>query len=492
MLAGNKTHGRAKSGRLLYRFAPADRSLPDLLVPFGAEAGFAKVRENKYAVARVADWAGKHPVGTLAHTIGDVSSVAALCEYRLRATGLHSANKALAARVRALLPNAASELAWASRVVPGGVFGAQDRRGPGFRAITVDPAGSGDFDDALGVRRLENGNACVSVYIANVAAWLEALGLWAEAGAAPRVSSVYLPDERRSMLPPALERLCSLRAGEARAALAVDIEVDAATSALRFSPVSKAIVRVAENYAYDDPRLSRDPDYAALREVTERLDARTSQGSGATLCSRDVVAYWMVQTNQHCAALLAERGAGGVFRVCSDRARGAAPSPACCWTHAPGGYATAVPDGSPPYVHATSPIRRLVDVANQVALFADSASPAAAAFVDSWTRKLERVSADTLACKKVQRECALVALCTERPEVLARVHEGVLFGRAPCEDGAVVRYSVYLDRLGLLCSVRVAAALPPMVDGTRASVRIFLFESEHSICRKVRAQLVEA
>ena len=86
-----------------------------------------------------------------------------------------------------------------------------------FRTITtftIDPVDAKDFDDALSVEFLENGNTRVGVHIADVTHYVKP-GTLLENEASQRATSVYLVDRTVPMLPEKLSNnLCSLRPHE--------------------------------------------------------------------------------------------------------------------------------------------------------------------------------------------------------------------------------------------------------------------------------------
>lgn len=80
--------------------------------------------------------------------------------------------------------------------------------------FTIDPADAKDFDDALSIRRLENGNWEVGVHIADVTHYVTP-GDEIDTEAFQRATSVYLVDRTVPMLPEKLSNfLCSLRPHE--------------------------------------------------------------------------------------------------------------------------------------------------------------------------------------------------------------------------------------------------------------------------------------
>ncbi|MGH2742765.1 MAG: RNB domain-containing ribonuclease, partial [Thermoleophilaceae bacterium] len=90
--------------------------------------------------------------------------------------------------------------------------------------FTIDPDDARDFDDAISARR-EDGHVRVWVHIADVTAYLRPGGPL-EREAYRRGTSVYVPGAVEPMLPEVLSsRACSLRPGEDRLAVTVEMEV---------------------------------------------------------------------------------------------------------------------------------------------------------------------------------------------------------------------------------------------------------------------------
>ena len=92
--------------------------------------------------------------------------------------------------------------------------------------FTIDPDDAQDFDDAVSARR-EDGHIRVWVHIADVTAYLRPGGPL-DREAFRRGTSVYVPGAVEPMLPEALSnRACSLRPGEDKLALTVEMEIHA-------------------------------------------------------------------------------------------------------------------------------------------------------------------------------------------------------------------------------------------------------------------------
>ncbi len=92
--------------------------------------------------------------------------------------------------------------------------------------FTIDPTDAKDFDDALSLRRLDNGNWEVGVHIADVSHYVKPGGV-IDTEAYERATSVYLVDRTVPMLPERLcNYICSLREGEDKLTHSVVFEMD--------------------------------------------------------------------------------------------------------------------------------------------------------------------------------------------------------------------------------------------------------------------------
>ncbi len=92
--------------------------------------------------------------------------------------------------------------------------------------FTIDPADAKDFDDALSIQKLENGNWEIGVHIADVTHYVQPKTLL-EKEAYHRATSVYLVDRTIPMLPERLSNgLCSLRPNEEKLTFSVVFELD--------------------------------------------------------------------------------------------------------------------------------------------------------------------------------------------------------------------------------------------------------------------------
>lgn len=92
--------------------------------------------------------------------------------------------------------------------------------------ITIDPYDAKDFDDALSIQKLDNGNWEIGVHIADVSHYMS-LKSQLEKEALKRATSVYLVDRVVPMLPEKLSNgVCSLRPHEEKFCFSAVFELD--------------------------------------------------------------------------------------------------------------------------------------------------------------------------------------------------------------------------------------------------------------------------
>jgi ribonuclease R len=117
--------------------------------------------------------------------------------------------------------------------------------------FTCDPADAKDFDDALSIRKTENGLWEVGVHIADVTHYVEEGGI-IDKEALNRATSVYLVDRTIPMLPEKLcNNLCSLRPDEDKLAYSVIFELDE-DAYVRNSRIVHTIIRSNRRFCYEE------------------------------------------------------------------------------------------------------------------------------------------------------------------------------------------------------------------------------------------------
>ena len=127
--------------------------------------------------------------------------------------------------------------------------------------VAIDPADARDHDDAIWAEPDGEGGFHAVVAIADVSHYVRPGGE-IDREARKRGNSVYFPDRVVPMLPEVLSAdVCSLRQGEDRAAMACHLRIDA-EGHVREWRFARAIVRIAENVAYEDAQARIDEGIA--------------------------------------------------------------------------------------------------------------------------------------------------------------------------------------------------------------------------------------
>ncbi|HET9283142.1 MAG TPA: RNB domain-containing ribonuclease [Candidatus Angelobacter sp.] len=117
--------------------------------------------------------------------------------------------------------------------------------------VTIDGETARDFDDAVLVRRLDNGNYELHVHIADVAHYVED-GSAIDEEARKRGTSVYFPDRAVPMLPLELSTdICSLRPDLDRLVLSCVMEINQQGEIL-FYELAEGVIHSAQRMTYTD------------------------------------------------------------------------------------------------------------------------------------------------------------------------------------------------------------------------------------------------
>src|SRR4051794_40452295 len=142
--------------------------------------------------------------------------------------------------------------------------------------VTIDGETARDFDDAVTVRRLSNGNFELQVHIADVAHYVtDSTPIDREARL--RGTSVYFPDRAIPMLPIELSTdICSLRPKVDRLVLSCIMEIDHQGEILGYA-INEGVIRSTERMTYTDVNAILEGDtklrerYANLLDVFELM-----------------------------------------------------------------------------------------------------------------------------------------------------------------------------------------------------------------------------
>lgn len=166
-----------------------------------------------------------------------------------------------------------------------------------FREIptfTIDPRDAKDFDDALSLQKLDNGNWEVGVHIADVAHYVKP-GSAMDEEAYKRATSVYLVDRVLPMFPEKLSNLvCSLRPHEEKLCFSAVFEMTEDAKVVN-EWFGRAIIFSDRRFNYSEAQEvieTREGDYAeemhVLNELAKKLRAERMKKGSINFGSKEV------------------------------------------------------------------------------------------------------------------------------------------------------------------------------------------------------------
>jgi ribonuclease R len=140
--------------------------------------------------------------------------------------------------------------------------------------VTIDGETARDFDDAVLVTRLANGNYELQVHIADVAQYVDD-GSAIDEEARNRGTSVYFPDRAVPMLPLELSTdICSLRPDVERLVLSCIMEIEP-NGEVAFYELAEGVIRSAQRMTYTDVNAVIEGDNTLRRKyghLSENFD----------------------------------------------------------------------------------------------------------------------------------------------------------------------------------------------------------------------------
>ncbi len=139
--------------------------------------------------------------------------------------------------------------------------------------FTIDPKDAKDFDDALSIRKLSNGNWEIGVHIADVTHYVTP-GSIIDREAQDRATSVYLVDRVVPMLPEHLSNgICSLRPNEEKLTYSVIFEMDDRAKIYNHR-IGRTVICSSRRFTYEEAQErieSGKGDYAEEILTLDRL-----------------------------------------------------------------------------------------------------------------------------------------------------------------------------------------------------------------------------
>ncbi len=199
-------------------------------------------KNGQKCVARITEWEdkSKNPIGEIVDVLGYVGNNDAEMHAILAEFGLPY--------------NYPTDVEQEADKIDSGITSEEIARRVDMRDVctfTIDPRDAKDFDDALSIRRLEDGLWEIGVHIADVTHYVTE-GSIIDREAYRRATSVYLVDRTVPMLPEHLcNGICSLRPDEEKLAYSVIFKMDDFAE-VRDYQIARTVIKSNRRFTYEE------------------------------------------------------------------------------------------------------------------------------------------------------------------------------------------------------------------------------------------------
>jgi len=233
---------------------PDNKNMPfDLFIPTSKLNG---ALQGQKAVARVVDWdpKSKNPVAEIINILGY--------------PGLHETEMHAILAEFELPSHFTEEVEEDAEKIPGDITEADIKARRDFRQVptfTIDPEDAKDFDDAISLKHLENGNLEVGVHIADVTHYVKLSSL-VEEEAKQRATSIYLVDRVVPMLPERLSNhICSLNPAEDKLTYSAVFELNDKSEIIN-EWFGRTIINSDKRFSYNEAQKVIDTGEGDMKE----------------------------------------------------------------------------------------------------------------------------------------------------------------------------------------------------------------------------------
>lgn len=499
LVLNGQCFGKAKNGKKLYKCIPDDKRLPVFLVPYEEKkALFSKKKVNKYITFKYVNWENKHPFGIIIQTLGSVDELYNFYEYQLYCKSLNASIQQFNKESKkAIQIYKCDELVDA---ILSNNTSIQDRTSSN-NIISIDSKSTTDYDDAFECNIIRENKYKLSIYISNVILWIEAMSLWNSFS--ERVSTIYLPDKKRPMIPTVLsDCLCSLQQGEERFAFCMDVTIE--NDEVSDISFLNTLIKVECNHSYND-NFSNITTYQNTTDCIKILCQKYNFSLPHSKSPVDVVSFLMILMNYECGRKMALHN-NGIFRAASikenktfsDTLPDEVQNFLLHWNNASGKYLIYDKNECShdllkldSYIHITSPIRRLVDLLNIIQFqlnekIITNISEDCKEFLNKWLHKLDYINVTMRAIRKVQMDCSLLELCKTNENITHDKHVGYVFDKLKREDG-LIQYMVYIPSLKITSRITTRHEKN---NYDNAYFKICIFMCENKLKQKIRLQIL--
>ncbi len=264
-----------------------------------------RAKNGQKAIAKITEWPknGVNPIGEIIEVLGDVGENNTEMHAILAEFGLPYEFPKDVERSADLIP---------IKITAEEISKRRDFRD--ITTFTIDPVDAKDFDDALSIQKLKNGNWEIGVHIADVSHYVKPSSM-IDQEAISRATSVYLVDRVVPMLPEVLSNnVCSLRPHEEKLCFSAVFEMtdDAEVVAEWFG---RTIINSDRRFTYEEAQLVIETEEGDFCDEILTLD-KLSKTLRANRFKKGSIAFEKLEVKFH----LDENGnpTGVFFKTAKD------------------------------------------------------------------------------------------------------------------------------------------------------------------------------
>ena len=440
ILTENRTYGRTSNNRLLYRCIPNDKTLSPVLIPYKINLGFSKVPKNLYIL-----FSTREKTPTLVETIGEIDILENFYEYQLYCRGLKHKQPSFSLCQQPTHQHKRENLQ------------------PFI--FTIDSLGTIDFDDACSIETIDETHIKLTIYIANVPSVLTTHNLWQYFSLfQERTASIYLPNKKIPLFPTKVSELCSLTAGQERPSFAFSLYIDTNTNQIVRHEFHCEFIYISANYTYESADLLSNANYIQLLHVVQCTFKKNIQKSD------ELIETLMIFMGEKCA----QHMDNGIYLLQKETTNSFTSS-------------YVLEKNENPYMHITSPIRRIVDIVNMTQFIMQLEPQCHVELqrhMDNVKENLLQVNNTTKSIKKVQTQCRLYHLFKHQP--IHKIYNGILFDKRETKMPEIYSYSVYLTEYKFTATIKTRES----EELIEHQFHLYLFHDATTFKQKIRLQIV--
>jgi exoribonuclease R len=272
------------------------------------------------------------------------------------------------------------------------------------------------------------------------------------------------------MLPSFLsEQFCSLNTNHDCFAISMRFEIDLLANTLEKIETKSCLIRVQHTFDYETPVLLSFVPYQHLLQITRTFQSDIRD-------SHSLVAFWMIQMNREIAKELHQKKIG-IFRISSDPGGGGR---SFLFENAiPGKYVCFSEDQTVDYTHFTSPIRRMVDIYNQLVWLGLNTKDHFDRFDQLFN--IEKINEDTKTIRKIQMKSKILSWLPDSP----------VFTKGTILNIQEKQITLYLSEYNMIVYCKNTANSDLVLNGkNECECKIYKFDRELDYRKKIKIAIL--